>query len=122
MAPKAPTGAAFMIRPITPNTPCATSSIIPRRALPFSPRAMSASPNRMANSSTCRMSPRAKAPTTLSGMMFSRKSTVFISCACLANWATTEASGALPPKFAPGCSRLAMTRPITNEKVDTTSK
>ena len=41
--------------------------------LPRSPSASSAMPNRTEKNSTCRMSPSAKAPTTVSGMMFMRK-------------------------------------------------
>src|SRR5216684_1568915 len=48
-----------------------------RSRWPRSPSAISAKPNRIANSSTCRMSPRASAPTTLSGMMLRTKSTDF---------------------------------------------
>ena len=70
-------GAAFMMMAMTPNTACALSSMKLRSACPRSPSAISAKPNRIENSSTCRMSPRAKAPTTLSGMMFRKKSTLF---------------------------------------------
>ena len=42
---------------------------------PRSPRVISAKPNRIENSSTCRISPVAKAPTTVSGMICRKKST-----------------------------------------------
>ena len=75
MAPKAPIGAAFITMAMTPNIAWPRSSMTPRSALPRSPIAISAKPNRIENSSTCRMSPLAKAPTTLSGMMSSTNST-----------------------------------------------
>src|SRR3979411_220460 len=93
MAPKAPSGAAFITMAITPNTPCAASSMIWRSCLPRSPSAISANPNRMANSSTCRISPRASAPTTLSGMMLSTKSTDFCASASFPKVGTGARSG-----------------------------
>ena len=79
MAPKAPMGAAFMITAMTPKNACPRSSSSARTVRPRSPSAISANPNSTANSSTCRMSPRAKAPTTLSGMMLRMNATA-LSC------------------------------------------
>ena len=51
---------------------------------PRSPTAASAMPNRIEKNSTCRMLPSAKAPTTVVGMMSSRKPTIVVSCALAA--------------------------------------
>src|SRR6478609_4060207 len=59
---------------------------------------MMAKPNRIENSRTWRISPCAKAPTTVSGMMCRKKSTVFCASACLAKPATLVASAMAPPK------------------------
>ena len=61
MAPNAPIGAACMIRPITPNIRWAILSQPAISVLPC-PSAASARPTRIASSSTCRISPSAKAP------------------------------------------------------------
>ena len=121
MAPNAPIGATFTTSAMTPNIACATSSIRLRTVWPRSPKAMSEKPNRIANSSTCRISPCAKAPTTVSGMMCKTKSTDFISLACFAKPATAPAFD-WPEKPTPGCSTFATIKPSTSAKVETISK
>ena len=92
--------------------------------LPRSPSSDSATPNRIAISSTCRMSPLAKASTKVFGMMFSRKSTVLCDLALAVNSAialvSSVAGSTLKP--APGRTTLATIRPIASAKVETTSK
>ena len=84
IAPNAPIGAAFITMAMTPNTPCAASSMKARSVWPRSPSPISAKPNRIENSRTWRISPCAKAPTTVSGMICRKKSTLFCASACLA--------------------------------------
>jgi hypothetical protein len=60
---------------MTPNSAEPASSRKCTIALPCSPRRDRPRPNSTANSSTCRISPLAKASTTVPGMMFSRKPT-----------------------------------------------
>ena len=79
MAPKAPIGATFMTMPTMPKNTCAVWSMRSSSGLPRSPSQCSANANRMAINSTCRISPSAKAPTTVFGMMCSRNSTVLCS-------------------------------------------
>ena len=52
--------------------------------LPCSPTMPSAIPNRTEKNSTCRISPSAKAPTMVCGMMFIRKPVTVDSCALVA--------------------------------------
>ena len=84
MAPKAPIGAAFMRmatrRKIGVVSACRKSVT----GLPLSPTMPSAMPNRTEKNSTCRMSPSAKAPTIVCGMMFIRKPVIVLSCALVA--------------------------------------
>ena len=79
MAPKAPIGAAFITMPTMPKKTCAVWSMIASSGLPFSPSQCSAKAKRIANSSTCRISPSAKAPTTVAGMMCRKYSTMLCS-------------------------------------------
>ena len=84
IAPKAPIGAAF-IRIATSlkigvESACRKSST----GWPRSPTIASDRPNSTEQNSTCRMSPEAKAPTIVSGMMFCRKPTMLVSCALAA--------------------------------------
>lgn len=76
IAPKAPIGATFMMKPTMRNSTCEVFSIRSNTSVPRPPKACSAKPNITENSSTCRMSPLAKASTTLLGMTLSRNSVV----------------------------------------------
>ena len=76
IAPKAPIGATFMIKPTMPNSTCGNLSITLKTSLPRSPSMERAKPNMMAKNSTCRISPLAKASTTVLGMILIRKSIV----------------------------------------------
>jgi len=76
IAPKAPSGASFMIRPITPNKLPAAMSSKPISGLALSPNCASETPVRIENSSTCRISPFAKASKIVVGMIFMRPPSV----------------------------------------------
>ena len=76
IAPKAPSGASFITLLTMPNSTWDTCSTKSNTGLPFSPIAASEKPNRMAISSTCRMSPLAKASMKVVGMMLRMNSTV----------------------------------------------
>jgi len=76
IAPNAPIGASFMMKPTTMNNPCAIFSMKLTTGRPHSPADAIAKPNSTENSSTCRISPLANASTTVVGMTLSRKSTV----------------------------------------------
>ena len=124
MAPKAPIGAAFMMMPTTPKKAWAVLSMKRYTGLPFSPIAESAKPNMRAKRSTWRMSPLAKASTTLDGMMFIRKSTVLVDLAWVVMAVSALVSiletSALKPT--PGCSRVTTARPMASARLETTSK
>jgi hypothetical protein len=66
-APKAPIGAAFITMCTNLKNAWATSSRKSTTGLAGSPTRVSDRPNRIEISSTCRISPSAKAPTTVSG-------------------------------------------------------
>ncbi len=77
MAPKAPMGASFMMYADDARTARASDfSMKSNTSVPRPPNLCSAKPNITANSSTCRISPLAKASTTVFGIMLSRKSVV----------------------------------------------
>ncbi|MNQ45018.1 hypothetical protein D3C85_587930 [compost metagenome] len=84
MAPKAPSGASFMITPMMPNITWAMPSMNSSTGLPSLPMRCRAKANRMAKNSTWRMLPSAKAPTTVFGITFIRKATVLWSSPALA--------------------------------------
>ncbi len=124
IAPKTPSGATHMIMPMTPNSAAPASSSIRRKVWPRSPSLPSARPNRTANNSTGRMSPLAKAPTTESGMMASRKS-MTDWCAeglvyCATEWASNVAGLTFMPT--PGWITKPTNSPISIASVVSTSK
>ncbi|MNW80460.1 hypothetical protein D3C86_95480 [compost metagenome] len=106
-----------------PKMACDSSSISLVTGRPRSPSRDSEKPNRMAISSTCRMSPLAKASTKVFGMMFITKSMVDMPSACVycaIDLASRWAGSALKP--APGLRILATSKPMASAKVETTSK
>ena len=76
MAPKAPTGATRMIMPTIWKSTCELFSITSKMSVPRPPNLCRAKPKRTEKKSTCRISPSAKAPTTVFGMMFMMNSVV----------------------------------------------
>src|SRR6218665_3181557 len=68
MAPSTPSGARWMIRPMTLNSTSASASTTVATGWPRSPSSASAQPNSTANSSTCSTSPVAKALTARAGV------------------------------------------------------
>ncbi len=76
MAPSTPSGASRTMKNMISNRMCEVRSMKVTTGAARSPRKDDAAPNRIANSSTCRISPLAKASVTVVGMIFSRKSTV----------------------------------------------
>ena len=124
IAPKAPSGATFMMMPTMPNRTCESLSISSNTGLPFAPNACRAKPNRTENSSTCRISPFANASTTVFGMTFSRNSVVDCILPGPAYCATALVSRLAGSMFipAPGWNRLMMTRPTSRARVLTASK
>ena len=76
IAPNAPMGASFMMKPTTRKSPCETFSMKLTTGRPSSPAEASASPKSSEKSSTCRISPFANASTMVEGITFMRKSTV----------------------------------------------
>ena len=82
MAPKAPRGANFMRMFTTPNTATESASKKSIRGLERDPTAESAKPNRIEISRTSRISPFAKASTTVVGMMCIRNSVTLCALAC----------------------------------------
>ena len=83
IAPNAPIGAARMMKPTTMKSACANSSMKRTTGFPFWPAEASARPNSTEKSSTCRISPFAKASTTVFGITFMRKSTVLCDLAAV---------------------------------------
>src|SRR5215211_7168569 len=67
IAPNAPIGATFMMKPTILKKMWLVRSIRRRTGSPRSPSICSPKANRMAKNSTCRISPVAKAPTTVDG-------------------------------------------------------
>ena len=122
MAPNAPIGAAFMMMAMTPNIAWPASSTKARNRATRSPAAISEKPNNTENSSTCNMSPLAKAPTTLSGMRPSRKSSAPRGCATSPENPATAAASALPGKPVPGWSVAPTSKPAASASVETISK
>src|SRR5262245_59359796 len=124
MAPKAPIGARRMIKPTTAKSPSETIARTSTSALTRSPSPNSARPNSTENRRTCRTSPRAKAPTIVSGMTFSRKSIV-LRCWAPVVYAETELRSAvagLNPTPSPGFRIDTTTSPMTSAIVETISK
>ena len=76
IAPKAPIGATRMMMPTMANSTCDAFSIRSNTSVPRPPKRCSAKPNSTENSSTCRISPLAKASTTVLGITPSRNSVV----------------------------------------------
>lgn len=124
MAPKAPMGAAFIKmatrRKIGEVSACRKSTT----GRPRSPTSASAMPNSTEKNSTCRMSPCAKAPVMVSGMMFIRKPTMVVSCAFSVKVETFEASSVagLMCMPAPGWMTFDTTRPTISANVEKTRK
>ncbi|MNY31242.1 hypothetical protein D3C86_1653980 [compost metagenome] len=81
MAPKAPMGAAFISIATSLKIGYIRACMKSVTGLPFSPTIPSAMPKRTEKNSTCRMSPLAKAPTMVVGMMFIRKPVMVCSWA-----------------------------------------
>ncbi len=81
IAPKAPTGAAFIKIATSLKTALVADSSMASNGSPRSPINASAMPKRIATNSTCRISPSANAETSVVGMTFIRKPTMLWSCA-----------------------------------------
>ena len=76
-APSTPKGASRTMKPMILNRiRSPTRSMCTNTGFPRSPRRERPAPNRIAISSTCRMSPLAKASTMVVGMIFMRNPTV----------------------------------------------
>ena len=84
MAPKAPTGAAYMTIRMTPKKAWPSRSMPATIGRPRSPMPCSAKANTTAKNSTWRISLSAKAPTTLDGKMWKMKSYQWLSAPCWA--------------------------------------
>ncbi len=84
MAPKAPIGAAHMMKPTTLKIAWARRSMAATAGRPFSPRAVRAKANSSETSNTCSTSPCPKAEMKVVGMMWRKKSGIDCWCA----WAT----------------------------------
>jgi hypothetical protein len=74
IAPNAASGASRITMPTMANNPCWRASRTLSRGSARSRKRVSATPSRMENSNTWRISFRASASTTLVGIMFSTKS------------------------------------------------
>ena len=84
MAPNAPIGANLMTMPIRMKKTWQMSSISFSTGLPRSPKRCRAKANNTAKNRTCSMSPAAKAPTTVLGMIAIRKPATLWVC----DWVT----------------------------------
>jgi hypothetical protein len=73
-----------MMKPMMRNSTCDSASIKLNTGFPLSPNACNAKPNNTEKSNTCKISPRAKASTTVVGITFMKKSTVDCSLAAFA--------------------------------------
>jgi hypothetical protein len=125
MALKAAIGAYRMTIAITPNSAADSRSIVSSILRPFSPIASTAAPNRTAKNMICSTSACTKAPKTLSGTMFRKKSRTECSLATPENFSTTarwDSVGAGGDMCEPGWKRLPATSPTTRATVVTTSK
>ena len=76
IAPNAPIGATFMMKPTIANSTCELFSMKSNTSVPRPPKRCSAKPNSIENISTCSISPLAKASTTVLGITASRNSVV----------------------------------------------
>ena len=124
IAPNAPIGASFMIKPTMRKKMWLTMSMRRSTGSPCSPSACKPKANRIAKNRTWRISPVAKAPTTVDGMISIRNPMVLWSFAFAVKVAidlvsTVERSTFMPT---PGCHRLTTISPITRASVVTTSK
>ena len=111
MAPNAPNGAAFMTMAMTPNTACAASSMKSRKVWPRSPSAISAKPNRIENSSTCRMSPWRRRRPRVSGMMLQDEIDRLLRFGLLGVGGDRCRIGHAPPKPVPDLDQIADDQP-----------
>ena len=100
--------------PTMPKNTYAVWSMRWSSGLPFSPSQCSAKAKRIANNRICRISPSAKAPTTVAGMMCKRNSTVLCSPAFAVYAEIDDVSSVAGSMFipTPGRQRFTMTRPI----------
>ena len=80
MAPKAPSGAAFIRMPTSLNTGAVSASRKLSTGLPASPTMASEMPNSTATNSTCRMLSPTKGLTSVLGMMSMAKPVSVSSC------------------------------------------
>ena len=78
IAPKAPTGASRITRLTISKSVCPARSSLSASGFARGPRRESAIPNSTANRSTGRISPRANAPTMLSGITSARSPPSFL--------------------------------------------
>ena len=82
IAPNAPIGASRIRIFTIPNTAFVSAPMKSTSGFARAPTIESAKPKRIAINSTCRISPLAKASTTVFGMMCSRKSVTVCAFAC----------------------------------------
>ena len=124
IAPNAPIGASRMINATTSKSASDVIAMTSTSRATRAPSRSSARPKTTENSRTCRISPRANAPTTVSGMMLRMKSVV-LRCCDADVYCETDATSAVAgsnPTPAPGCSTLTTTSPMVSAAVETTSK
>ena len=106
---------------MTRNIACATDSITSKIALPFAPMAATATPKKVANTTTCRMSPRAIASMTEVGNRCrSMSHTCCCTCGIAATAVVSAPSGTESPT--PGWKTFTSTSPMIRATVVATSK
>ena len=122
MAPKAPMGATFMTSATMRKNTCDRRSRTSTSGLAVGPMAVSETPKRTAKKTIWRISPLAKASTTLEGTMLVRKSTNFMDSPALVYWVMSPLVRRVTSTPSPGRVTLTMTRPMARAKVLTISK
>ena len=122
IAPNAPIGATFMIRATIRKKTCDVRSSTSISGFAVAPMEVSATPNSTAKKTICRISPLAKASTTLVGTMCVRKSTNPMFSLALAYCVMSPFASADTSTPSPGRVTFTITRPMPSAKVVTISK
>ena len=120
MAANTPIGANTITYDVNVNITCAVLSNTASTGRPAGPSAASATPKNVANTTTCRMSPRAIASTTDVGNRCRKMSQPLWLFFAMAATADVSPTGMAMP--APGLKMLASPRPMARATVVATSK
>ena len=120
MAANTPIGANTITYDVNVNITCAVLSNTASTGRPAGPSAASATPKNVANTTTCRMSPRAIASTTDVGNRCRKMSQALWLFLAIAVTADVSPAGIAKP--APGLKIFASPRPMTSAAVVATSK